>query len=161
MFPGRYIRERTKSRKIELLIYDKRLYAIVKSIKEKPTEFFNKLESEEKKALISGFTDADGYVGVKEIAIYDSNRELLNKICEFLQTLKIKCRVTRNKGIWRLRIREARSIKLFIKFISPLKSSPTSPGSNPVGETVGASAGDQSTTAWFCRGKLGVTDLQG
>ena len=39
--------------------------------------------------------------------------------------------------------------------------SPAVEGDSPVGETVGASAGDQSTTAWFCRGKLGVTDLQG
>ena len=36
-----------------------------------------------------------------------------------------------------------------------------SPRSNPVGETVGARVVEQSTMAWFCRGKLGGTDLQG
>ena len=38
---------------------------------------------------------------------------------------------------------------------------PTVEGYSPVGETMGARAVKQSTTAWFCRGKLGVTDLQG
>lgn len=38
---------------------------------------------------------------------------------------------------------------------------PAVEGDSPVGETVGARAAGQSTTAWYCRGKLGGTDFQG
>ena len=38
---------------------------------------------------------------------------------------------------------------------------PAVEGDSPVGETVGARAVEQSTTAWYCRGKLGGTDFQG
>ena len=38
---------------------------------------------------------------------------------------------------------------------------PAVEGDSPVGEAAEASAGNQSTTAWFCRGKLGGTNFQG
>ena len=38
---------------------------------------------------------------------------------------------------------------------------PAVEGDSPVGETVGARAAEESTAAWLCRGKVGVTDLQG
>ena len=37
--------------------------------------------------FIAGFTDADGYVGKSEIAIYDRNKALLNEICLYLKHL--------------------------------------------------------------------------
>ena len=81
--------------------------------------------------FIAGFTDADGYIGSTEVAIYDSNRPLLNEICSHLKNLGIKCVVSRNKSIWRLRIRSKESINIFLNLIPHIKIRPPPPGQTP------------------------------
>ena len=162
-FHNVYARERMRQGKRELMLYGKELFAIVSSVKANPIGFLSSLDESGKIAFIAGFTDADGYIGCDEAAIYDVSRELLDKLCGLLKSLNIKCRVTRNKSIWRLRIRSRESINRFIMLVSPVREhlSLASSRSNPVGEAAEASAGNQSTTAWFCRGKLGGTNFQG
>ena|GEM_PF-5361838 len=145
-----------------MLMYSKDLHDLLTNIKKEPEKFFRKISHEDKKEFIAGITDADGYIGSKEIAIYNSNKVLLDEICRFLNNMGVKCSVSRNRGIWRVRLRSKHSISLFLKFILSLKRPAyllrVDPRRlNPGGE----GPVSQSTTAWFCRGKLGVTDLQG
>ena len=127
----KYFRERVRRGKIELVIYDNTIYKLLKTVKSNPTEYFRSLSNEEKLMFIAGFTDADGYIGSTEVAIYDSNRSLLNEICSHLKNLGIKCVVSRNKSIWRLRIRSKESINIFLNLIPHIKIRPPPPGQTP------------------------------
>ena len=118
---NKYIREKLRKNKLEVLIYDKNLYTLLLNIKNDPEKFFTNLTHEEKIEFTAGITDADGYVSKDEIAIYDNNKALLEEVCRFLHNMNINCRVTRNRSIWRLRLRSKDSITLFLKLILSLK----------------------------------------
>ena len=145
---------------MELIIYSKKLYTILATVKGNPCKYFEELPAKDKVLFIAGLTDSEGCVSRREIAIYNSNRELLDEICLFLVLHGVNCKVKPNKNIWRIRVRSRESVNLFLKLIPTIKTLPPQVKPrrrNPRGE----GPVSQSTTAWFCRGKLGGTDFQG
>ena len=111
-----YYRERLRNNKVEIIIYSKKIYEVVRDVKKNPIKhlYENPIE------FIAGFTDGDGSIMGNEIAIYDYNRKLLEEVCIFLENNSIHCKVKPCKNIWRIRIRDKNSIKKFLALIPVL-----------------------------------------
>ena len=109
-----YYRERTRRNKLELCIYSKNYHDLIKDLKSNPIKYLEENPQE----FIKGLLDGDGSVMKNEIALYNKNKELLIEICRFLKSLGIKCIVKPCKNIWRIRIRQKSSIKLFLSQFS-------------------------------------------
>ena len=113
-----YYRERIRNSKLELIVYSKQLFQLIKDLKNNPIKHF-KLHVKE--AFIAGFTDSDGYVSRSEVALYNKNLEPLREIMTYLSELSINSKISSMKHIWRLRVRGYENVKLFLKFIPTLK----------------------------------------
>ena len=144
-----------KGEKAEIYVYSKKLYREVKMIKQHPVEVFRKMKTQEKIEFITGIIDADGTVIQNEIAIYNSNRELLSHIKAFLQTIGIHASFSKNRHIWRLRIRSKKSIEKCRRlFSSSLKVAGVEPRRR---SPEGRFPGSRVRVLGYARGRWGIS----
>jgi hypothetical protein len=75
--------------KKRIMVYSKKLFQQFDEMMKNPTQFFLSLDENEKKEFIAGFLDAEGTV-TDRVVIYNSNKNLLESMKEFLAKFGIK-----------------------------------------------------------------------
>ena len=106
--------------KRRVLVYSKRLFKIFQEAKQEPSKFFETLDDSEKLQFISGFLDAEGTV-TDRVVIYNSDKELLRKIQDFLRKKEIISHIYTFGKIFGLQIYRRDHIKRLVKLLSSIK----------------------------------------
>ena len=113
-----YYRESRRNGKLELKLYGKRIYHMVRRFKEKPLRYL----SIEPLAFTAGLVDAEGSVSESEVTIYNSNLKVLESIQLVLACHNISCKVKPHRNrYFRLRVRGCNNVLRFLALIPTIK----------------------------------------
>src|SRR3989338_3081332 len=108
--------------KSRVLTYSKSLFLEFEEIMKDAAKFFSTLSTKEKKDFVAGFFDAEG-TATDRFVIYNSNKELLQAIQEFLQKIGIPNYIYRFGKIHGLQIYRKNHMQIFLKEIKAIRLS--------------------------------------
>ena len=104
-----YMDRTNKVHKIRLLVYSKKFYSEILTIKQNITKFIEELGEEDLWSFLSGLLDSDGTV-TGRIVFYSSSKELLEALSVRLNTHHVRTHIYRFGKIFGLQIHDKNSL---------------------------------------------------
>jgi len=118
----KFYKYKVPDNKIRIYSCSKERYLKIRYVKDNVVEFFQKLNNRQKKKFIAGFFDAEGTI-TDRLVIYNKDKELLEEIKKFLETLSIISYIYKFSKVFGLQIYRKIHVQLFRKHINSVKLS--------------------------------------
>ena len=104
VFGRKPVEEKAPHGIIKVYIYSKFAYEFLRDIKSNAVLYFDTLPPEEKVKFIGGFIDAEGLVRHDRIIMYNTDKELLLGIMDFLAKYGVRSTIHHHHGCYELHI---------------------------------------------------------